>query len=938
MAVSVHDEILPAADDARVSRRSLLKTSAAVSAGAALAPALSLFGGSVLGGALGGSVASAATAPVGNARAEAGAQLQPFPLNAVRLTASRWLDSQNRRLSYLKFLNMDRLLYNFRSVAKLSTNGATNAQGWEVQDWGIKGHSLGHYMSGAAMAVAQTGDSTLRNNLNYLVAELAKCQANAVAAGAHEGYLSGFPQSDFDRLESGVFLVPWYTLHKVMAGLLDTYRWLGNDQALTVLLNLADWVDWRTGRLSYSQMQNQLNTEFGGMNDILAELYLLTNNARWLTVAQRFDHAAIYDPLANNQDQLSGKHANTQLGKINGAIREYLATGTARYLTISRNFFAFVKNNHSYANGGNSVAEHFQQPNQISHRIEWNAIESCNVYNMLKLARDLFRIDPNSAEYMDYYERALMNQILAQQDPTSSHGRVTYYQDLRPGGSKVYDNDYNSFWCCSGTSMESFAKFNDSIYFESGSTLYVNLFIPSVLTWAQRGLTITQTTNFPSSNTTTLTVNGSGTMTMRIRIPQWASGASIKVNGTTQNVAVTPGTYATVSRTWANNDQVVVTLPMKIRLESAPDDPACQTAHYGPVLLAGSYGAATSPSINGNPVKGPINNTAVPGMPILDPATIASAGTLRFTAATSAGTANLKPYYDAHNENYNVYWISWNKSAYFELFNVGSGKVLGVTNMSKSDGATAVQWTDNGTADHEWEIVPAPGGFVRIRNRNSGKVLGLSNMSTAVGGTVVQWGDNGTADHDWTLVDVGNGYAKIRNRNSGLYLGISGGSTSDGAGAVQVADGASNDRLWRLTPVGLVRLRNQNSQRALGIDNMSGSNGARALQWFDSGTPDHAWTFVPASNGAFKIRNLHTGKVLGVSNESTALRASIVQWDDNGTNDHLWRLRPVADGQFRIQNVNSGHVIGIEGASKSAGAFALQSADNGAADHNWRIL
>ncbi|OXM65881.1 hypothetical protein CF165_21080 [Amycolatopsis vastitatis] len=749
---------------------------------------------SAAGPAIGWEQAGAATGPV---RPDTGVSAFPFDLGQVRLTASRWLDNQNRTQNYLRFVDVDRLLYNFRANHRLSTNGAATNGGWDAPDFPFRSHVQGHFLTAWAQLWAATGDTTSRDKATYMVAELAKCQANNGPAGFGAGYLSGFPEVDFDNLEAGSLSngnVPYYCVHKTMAGLLDVWRYLDSTQARDVLLNLAGWVDRRTARLSASQMQSVLNTEFGGMNDVLADLYQYTGDARWLTAAQRFDHAAVFNPLAANQDQLNGLHANTQVPKWIGAAREYKATGTTRYRDIATNAWNITVGAHTYAIGGNSQAEHFRAPNAIASYLNQDTCESCNTYNMLKLTRELFTLYPDRADLADYYERALLNQMIGQQNPADSHGHVTYFSSLNPGGRRglgpawgggTWSTDYNSFWCCQGTGLETQTKLADSIYFYAGTTLIVNLYLPSVLTWTQRGITVTQTTSYPASDTTTLTVTGnaSGTWAMRLRIPGWTSGATVSVNGVAQNVTTTPGSYATLSRSWASGDTVTVRLPMKVALRPANDNANVAAVAYGPVVLAGNYGT-----------------TSLSAPPALDQSSITrtSSSALTFSAKANGAAVNLVPFYDAQGFNYAVYWNTSGSSATTShLVNVGSGLLLGVENMSTADGGRALQWTDNGTADHNWEMI-TDGTAVRFRNANSGKVLGVLDMSTADNARVLQWSDNGTADHRWTVVDQGDGTVKIRNVNSGKLLTIENGSTAAGAYAVQGPDSGAAANRWRI--------------------------------------------------------------------------------------------------------------------------------------------
>jgi uncharacterized protein len=596
-------------------RRMLLKAMGALSASAALAP----------------TIAGTASA------ADIGVSVYPFPLNAVRLSAGPFLDNMNRQLAYFRFVDANRLLHTFRTNVGLASS-AQPCGGWESPTTELRGHSTGHLLSGLAMAYANTGDTAYKTKGDYLVNALAACQAASPGRGYHAGYLSAFPENFFDRLESGQSVwAPYYTLHKIMAGLLDQYLLAGNQQAMDVLLRKAAWAKARTDPLSYSRMQQVLRTEFGGMPEVLADLYLVTGNADHLTTAQRFDHAQILDPLAANQDRLAGFHANTQIPKITGALREYHSTGTTRYRDIAVNFWRMVIDHHTYVIGGNSNGEYFQPPDAIASQLSDNTCEVCNTYNMLKLTRQLFFTEPTRAEYMDYYELALFNQILGEQDPNSSHGFVTYYNPLRPGGIKTYSNDYNSFTCDHGTGMESQTKFADSIYFYSGETLYVNLFIASVLTWPGRGITVRQDTTFPTATSTRLTVTGSGHIALKIRIPQWTSGAVIRVNGVAQNAVA--GAYATIDRVWAPGDVVEVSLPASLTFPRANDNAGVGAVRYGPVVLAGQYGT-----------------TNLSALPTLQTGTLAQAAPLRFTGTASTGQVTLSPYYATHHQRYTVYW------------------------------------------------------------------------------------------------------------------------------------------------------------------------------------------------------------------------------------------------------------------------------------------
>ena len=740
---------------------------------------------------------AAVVAPV---RPEVGVSAFEFPLGQVRLTAGRFLDNQTRTLNYLRFVDVDRLLYNFRANHRLSTAGAAPTGGWDAPTFPFRTHMQGHFLTAWAQAYAVLGDTTCRDKANHMVAELARCQANNAAAGFTAGYLSGFPEADITAVEQRTLSngnVPYYCIHKTLAGLLDVWRLVGNTQARAVLLALAGWVDTRTARLSRSQMQAMLGTEFGGMSAVLTDLYQQTGDARWLTAAQRFDHAAVLDPLAANQDRLNGLHANTQVPKWIGAAREYKATGVTRYRDIAGNAWNITVGAHTYAIGGNSQAEHFRAPNAIAGFLTDDTCEQCNTYNMLKLTRELWQLDPGRAAYFDYYEQALLNHLIGAQNPADSHGHVTYFTPLRPGGRRgvgpawgggTWSTDYTTFWCCQGTGIETNTKLMDSIYFHNGTTLTVNLFVPSVLTWSQRGITVTQSTGYPVGDTTTLTVSGtmSGSWSIRVRIPAWTTGATISVNGAVQNVATVPGSYATVTRAWTAGDTVTVRLPMRVIMKAANDNPNVQAITYGPTVLAGNYGAAT-PSAPPALTVSSVRRTGT--------------GTLAFTATANGATVALAPFQDAHGYNYTIYWNTGGGATSHRLVNAGTGLVLGVQDMSTADGGLAVQWGDTGTADHNWTLV-TDGNAVKIRNVHSGKVLGVENMSTADNARVLQWSDTGTADHRWTLLADGDGTYRIRNVHSGKLLGILNGSTAWGAQAVQDPDNGSADNRWRLVANG----------------------------------------------------------------------------------------------------------------------------------------
>lgn len=576
---------------------------------------------------------------------------EAFPLHSVRLLESAFADNQGRNTNYLHFVSPERLLHTYRLNVGLPSD-AQPCGGWEAPDVELRGHSTGHLMSGLALTTANTGDRQAREKGAYIVSELARCQAHSPAAGFHPGYLSAFPESFFDRLEAGTGVwAPYYTLHKILAGLIDQHELAGNAQALQVAMNLGDWIDWRTSRLSYTQMQSVLETEQGGIMEALANLARITGQSRYLTAAKRFYHARIFDPLAADQDMLAGNHANTQIPKMIGAARMWEETGDTRWRDIAVNFWQIVTDHHTYVIGGNSNGEYFQEPDAIASQLSNDTCENCNSYNMLKLTRLLHFHQAHRVDLLDYYERTLFNQMLGEQDPESAHGFNIYYTGLSAGAFKqqpsfmgpdpnVYSTDYDNFSCDHGTGMETQSKFADSIYSHDGRGLFINLFIPSEVTWEDRGVLIRQSTEFPDEPRTTLEVaDGDAPMALRVRVPAWAQGASATVNGRSVGRVVN-GSWLTVDRRWRRGDRLELTLPMRLAVRPTPDDPNVVAVTYGPVVLAGRYGTR-----------------AYMPMPRLDPGSVRRASrSLAFSASADGEAVALAPIARTHHEHYTVYW------------------------------------------------------------------------------------------------------------------------------------------------------------------------------------------------------------------------------------------------------------------------------------------
>lgn len=503
---------------------------------------------------------------------------EPFAMTEVRLLPSFWKDMMELDRSYLYSLPNDRLAHNFRVAAGIASD-ADPLGGWEAPDGELRGHYVGHYLSSCALLHASTGDVAVAAKANELVAILAQCQAK-------DGYLGAYPATFYDRLRAHEKVwAPFYTYHKILAGMIDMYEHTGNRQALDVALKMADWADAYARTFSDDEWQKVLLVEHGGMNEASFNLYAITGDAKYRDLGYRFEHKKIFEPLAANQDVLAGNHANTNIPKVIGAIRGYELTGDARYESIAENFYRMVNEHHSYCTGGTSNGEMWHEPDAIAAQLGPAAEECCCSYNMMKLTRHLFGQKPD-AKHFDYYERMLLNVRYGTQD---RNGMLMYYVSLRPGLYKTFGTPFDAFWCCTGTGSEEYAKLNDSIYFRDESSVYVNLFIPSKLEWKERGLRLTQTTKFPNEETVQFVVDAapSKPTTLKIRVPYWATkGAAVTVNGEAVSVTAMPSTYLELDRAWKAGDVVAVEMPMTLHIDQAPDDKQVQAAMYGPLVLA----------------------------------------------------------------------------------------------------------------------------------------------------------------------------------------------------------------------------------------------------------------------------------------------------------------------------------------------------------------
>jgi DUF1680 family protein len=525
----------------------------------------------------------------------------PFALYDVSLASSLFTENRDRTLAYLLSLDDDRMLYNFRATAGLDLKGAQPLGGWDEPTGNLRGHSTGHYLSALAQAYGSAQDEAtkkkFKDKIDYMVTELKKCQDALAAEGKYtEGFLSAYPEDQFKLLEQyttyPTIWAPYYTLHKIMAGFIDCYKIEGNQDALTVVTKMGDFVYNRLSKCTSEQRKKMWSMyiagEFGGMNEVLAELYGITKDEKYLTASKYFDNDKLFVPMSNNTDTLSGMHANQHIPQVIGALQIFDQTGDSYYYNVANNFWNIVTKDHMYNIGGSGEGEMFKEPGKIAKYLDEKDAETCFTYNMLKLTRGLF-FHNQDPKYMDYYERALYNDILASQNH-DEHGGVTYFMPLGPGQSKTYTDDYNSFTCCHGTGMENHTKYQDSIYFKSddSSKLYVNLYIPSTLNWQEKGLKVTQTGNYLKDQATTLTINGNGKLDINLRVPYWVEkGFTVKINGTAQNIEAKAGAYISLNRDWKDGDRIDIAMPFSFRLERTPDDPTIGSIMYGPLVMVG---------------------------------------------------------------------------------------------------------------------------------------------------------------------------------------------------------------------------------------------------------------------------------------------------------------------------------------------------------------
>lgn len=524
-------------------------------------------------------------------------EARPLPLSAVRLLPGPFQTAQEADHRYLLTLDPYRLLHRFYVNAGLPTRGEMYG-GWERDT--ISGHSTGHFLSACAQMFASTGDAQLLGKIDLFLAELKRCQEQR-----EDGLVSGVPDivRVFEEIRRGDIRskgfdlnglwVPWYTQHKLVAGLLDVDRWCDRPQALAIARRLGEWAIDVTRELTPQQWQTMLACEHGGIAESLAELSARTGDRRFLELALKFHHDAVLGPLERGEPKLAGLHGNTQIPKVIGEARLYELTGGPSHSKASEFFWQQVVRDHTYAIGGHGFGEYFGPPGKLSDRLGPNTCETCNTYNMLKLTEHLFAWSP-SVEEGDFYERALWNHILGSQDHAT--GMTCYFVPLQPGARKSFSSPEGTFTCCHGTGMENPARYGAGLYFESGATLIVNQFVSSTVRWESQGVTLRLEASVPPTSATITVEGGSGkTFALRIRCPGWASGPVVARIGGRSVGEGQPGTFLTIDRAWAPGDQVVLDLPAQVRTESMPDNPKRVAVLFGPLVLAAVWPAGEGP-------------------------------------------------------------------------------------------------------------------------------------------------------------------------------------------------------------------------------------------------------------------------------------------------------------------------------------------------------
>ncbi len=591
----------------------------------------------------------------------------PFSLAEVKLLNGPFLHATELNMKSLLSYEPDRLLSKFYSEAGLKPK-ADHYKGWEDQT--LAGHSLGHYLSACSMMYQTTGDKRFSERVNYIVDELLKIQD-----ADRDGYMGASPGSKRifeEEIRKGIIRsqgfdlngiwAPFYTQHKIMAGLRDAYHLCDNQTALEIEKRFADWIDRIVSPLSDEQIQNMLRCEHGGISETLADLYADTNDDKYLRLSRTFYHKSILDPLKEGRDILPGKHCNTNIPKLIALARLYELTGDTSYRKAAVFFWNTVVNQHSYVTGGNGNSEYFGPAGKLRDRLSEETTESCNVYNMLKLSEHLFKWDA-PVIVADFYERALFNHILATMNPETGH--VTYNLSLEMGGYKDFQNPF-WFTCCIGTGMENHSKYGKNIYYHNDNELFIFQFIASALTWEQKGLKIIQTTQFPEEHGTTLEFfcDKPVRLTVKVRYPYWAeNGIEIILNGKKRRIKQEPGSFVPVESTWKTGDRLEIIMPFTLRLEPMPDDSSRVAVMYGPLVMAGDLGPLDD-TVSADPEYVPVLMTETKDPSAWMQPVEGKRNTLLTLNTGRPRDIEMRPFYSFYNRRYSVYWDLFDDAAW----------------------------------------------------------------------------------------------------------------------------------------------------------------------------------------------------------------------------------------------------------------------------------
>lgn len=595
-------------------------------------------------------------------------QVESFDLKDVRLLPSRFRENMMRDSAWMVSMDVNRLLHSFRTNAGVFAGReggymtVKKLGGWESLDCELRGHTTGHLLSAYGLMYAATGSDIFKLKGDSLVSGLAEVQS---ALG--NGYLSAFPEELINRNLLGTSVwAPWYTLHKLFSGLIDQYLYADNLQALNIVKGMGDWAYRKLKPQTEETRRKMIRNEFGGINESFYNLYAITGNENYHWLAEYFYHNDVIDPLKEQRDDLGTKHTNTFIPKVIAEARNYELTQSEPSRKLTDFFWHTMVDKHTFAPGCSSQKEHFFDIKHFSDYLNGYTGETCCTYNMLKLSRHLF-CWTGDVRVADYYERALYNHILGQQDPES--GMVCYFLPLLSGAHKVYSTRENSFWCCVGSGFESHAKYGEAIYYHNDKGIYVNLFIPSEVNWKEKGLVLRQETAFPSEETTTVTLHAGKPVltTVYLRYPSWSGKVTVRVNGKKQIVRQNTGSYIALTRKWQNGDRIEVTYPMQARIETTPDNPRKGALLYGPIILAGERGTEgmQKPAPFSNPalyndyytydyhVPAGLKTTLTIDKKHPEHLLQRVGKELKFT--TGQGDI-LRPLYDVHCQRYVVYW------------------------------------------------------------------------------------------------------------------------------------------------------------------------------------------------------------------------------------------------------------------------------------------